>query len=573
MISDVFFARIRFLYAVVFCAGLLLGSRLLFVQIIRGETFSQEADAQYAVPIADSFSRGTIYFRNKDGSRGDQAAMLKNGFSLAINPRVLENPKETFQKIQALVPDIDEAAFFLKVGKKNDPYEKVASRLSSETATAIQALRIPGLSLLEEQWRYYPSGTLAAHVLGFVGSDGEGLSGQYGVERYYDHVLARDGKDMSVNFFAEIFANLGNSFFYDNASSREGNVVLSIEPEVNRFLGNVLDETLKKWKVVRGGGIIMNPATGEIYAMESRPTFDPNMFQDGDAYAAFANPLVENVFELGSIMKPLTIAFAIDAGAITSQSVYEDTGVIEINGAKISNYDGKARGATRIQEILNQSLNLGAVYVMRKTGKESFARYMRALGFGEETGIDLPNESPGLLNNLHSKRDIEYATASFGQGVAVTPIAMVRALSALANGGILVTPRVVSRIDYEGGTSKEVIYGDEKRVLKKETSEEVTRMLVKTVDEALSGGKVKLPHWSIAAKTGTAELPSPDGGYYDDKFLHSFFGYFPAYDPQFLVFLYSINPQGAHFASETLTLPFMDIAKFLISYYEIPPDR
>lgn len=573
MIHDVFFARIRLLSAMIVLAGVFLGGRLFFVQIVRGESFAKDAAAQYVVPIDDSFSRGTIYFRNKDGSRGDQAAMLKSSFLLAINPQIIQNPEKTLKKLKEAIPGIDEAAFFLKTGKKDDPYEEIANRIAPDAAAAVKALRIPGVFLSEEQWRYYPSDTLAAHVLGFVGSDGRVLAGQYGVERYYDHVLKRDGKGLYVNLFAEIFTNLEHSFLYDTVVSREGDIVLTIEPEVNRFLSNVLDETFSKWRVKSGGGVIINPATGEIYAMEARPAFDPNTFGENDEYSAFANPIVENVFEMGSIIKPLTLAFAIDAGALTPQSTYYDTGVVEIDGAKISNYDGKARGTTPLQQILNQSLNLGAIYAMRQTGKDAFARYVFDFGLGEETGIDLPNEVPGLLKNLKSKRDIEFATASFGQGIAVTPIAMVRALSALANGGILLTPRVVDRIDYAPGVSKDIAYGDEKRVLKKETAEEITRMLVETVDTALSGGNVKLPRWSIAAKTGTAELPSAQGGYSDDKFLHSFFGYFPAYDPRFLVFLYSINPQGAHFASETLTVPFMDIAKFLISYYEVPPDR
>ena len=210
---------------------------------------------------------------------------------------------------------------------------------------------------------------------------------------------------------------------------------------------------------------------------------------------------------------------------------------------------------------------------MQKIGTDTFARYMSDFGFGEETGIDLPNEVRGLVGNLNTKREVEFATASFGQGFAVTPISIVRALSAIANGGILVTPRVVDTIEYTLGSSKQVGYGDEKRVLKKETAEEVTRMLVETVDTALLGGTVKLPHWSIAAKTGTAQVVDTEGKYYEDKFLHSFFGYFPAFDPQFLVFLYIVDPHGATFASETLTGPFMDIAKFLLSYYTVPPDR
>ncbi|OGG72963.1 hypothetical protein A3A38_01705 [Candidatus Kaiserbacteria bacterium RIFCSPLOWO2_01_FULL_53_17] len=571
--TDALIVRIRFLSIVVFLGGTLLVARLFFVQIVRGEAFRAEAGAQYVAPVEDSFGRGSIFFQNKDGSRGDEAATLKSGFTIAINPKAIPDPEALFGALSAVIPDLDSADFFLRAGKKNDPYEEIARRLPAAVATAVKKLGIPGVFILEERWRYYPNDTLAAHLLGFVGSDGDALSGQYGIERYYDHVLKRENEDVHINFFAEIFANLEHSLFYDDAASREGDIVLSVEPAVERFLGNILDAALREWRTERGGGIVINPKTGEIYAMEARPSFNPNAYGESGGFTVFANPLVENVFEMGSIIKPLTVAFGIDSGAITAKSTYYDTGTIEVSGLTIGNYDGKARGVTGMQDILNKSLNLGAVHIMQKTGKETFARYMAALGFGEETGIDLPNEAPGLLDNLETRRDVEFATASYGQGIAVTPIAVVRALSALANGGILVTPHVAERVLYKVGSTREIAYDDAKRVLKKETTEEVTRMLVNTVDTALQKGRVMLPHWSIAAKTGTAQLPSPDGGYYKNKFLHSFFGYFPAYDPQFLVFLYIIDPQGASYSSETLTQPFMDTAKFLINYYGVPPDR
>ena len=207
-------------------------------------------------------------------------------------------------------------------------------------------------------------------------------------------------------------------------------------------------------------------------------------------------------------------------------------------------------------------------------GNREFADYMLRYGIADETGIDLPNESAGLVDNLSVSRDLEYATASFGQGIAMTPIATIRALSVLANGGTLITPHIAKKIKYTSGLSKTVSWGEEERVLKTESAEEITRMLVKVVDEALLGGTVALDNHSVAAKTGTAQIARVgERGYYDDRFLHSFFGYFPAYDAQYLIFLYTLEPKEVRYASQTLTHPFMDIVSFLINYYEVPPDR
>ena len=227
-----------------------------------------------------------------------------------------------------------------------------------------------------------------------------------------------------------------------------------------------------------------------------------------------------------------------------------------------------------MQTVLNQSLNTGVSFIVKTMGKDRFREYFKALKFGNETGVDLPNETYGLINNLNSPRDVEYATASFGQGIALTPIATVRALSALGNGGKLITPHIAKRIEYQDGTYKDITYPEGDQVWSEETSEEISRMLTTVVDEALGGGKVKLEHYSIAAKTGTAQIAdNENGGYYEDRFLHSFFGYFPAYEPEYLIFLYTVEPKGVQYASETLTSPFMELTKFLINYYNVPPDR
>ena len=282
---------------------------------------------------------------------------------------------------------------------------------------------------------------------------------------------------------------------------------------------------------------------------------------------------MENVYELGSIIKPLTVAAGLDAGVITPQSTYYDAGSITLSDYTIRNFDGRGRGTVSMQEVLSQSLNTGVAHIASLLGKERFRKYFYGLKLGSETGIDLPSEGHGLVKNLESTRELEYATASFGQGIALTPIGAVRALSTLANGGTLVTPHLVKRIEYENGTALDVTYPEGERVFSEQTSEDITSMLVKVVDTALKHGKAKNEYYTVAAKTGTAQIADPTGGYYDDRYLHSFFGYFPAYDPQFLIFLYTVEPKGVQYASETLTDPFMELVQFLINYYAIPPDR
>jgi stage V sporulation protein D (sporulation-specific penicillin-binding protein) len=566
--------RIRILTGTVLLLALVLIGRLYQIQILNNEKYLAKGSEQYVHTVAELYDRGAIYFTTRDNEK-IAGATVQSGYVLALDPTRITDANSLYQALDEFI-DLDEETFIYRATLPERTYVEVDSYIAEDEFEKISALGLTGVQLYRNRWRYYPGKTVSARTVGFVGfSEGDPSGqpvGRYGLERYYDETLLRDRERMSVNFFAEIFSNLG-SIVFDSTPKRTGSLVTTIEPTVSRMLQNQLLAVNDKYNSTLTAGIIINPKTGEIFALDAVPTFDLND-RTGATVEDFQNPLVENVYEFGSIIKALTMAAGIDSKAVNSQTTYYDAGFIDLDTFTIKNFDGKGRGTVDMQQVLNQSLNTGVSFIVKTMGKEKFRNYFLKLRLGSEAGIDLPNETHGLVENLNSPRDVEYATASFGQGIAMTPIATVRALAALGNGGKLITPHLVKSIEYVDGTTKDVLYPDGEQVFTPETSEEISRMLTRVVDEALKGGKVALPNYTIAAKTGTAQIADEaGGGYYEDKFLHSFFGYFPAYDPEFLVFLYTVEPKNVQYASETLTDPFMEITKFLINYYNVPPDR
>jgi stage V sporulation protein D (sporulation-specific penicillin-binding protein) len=568
--------RIRFLSVVVALVGLLLITRLYYLQIVHGSYYTDKADRQYVHTKSDLYSRGSVFFTTRDGELLS-AASVQAGYLLAADPSHVTNPDAFCETLRTyLTIEKDVCVDRVSPGPKPRTYVELNNQLSNDQATEIQKMHIDGAMLYRNQWRYYPGGPVAARSIGFVGftdADGSELRGKYGLERYYDDTLFKKRQVLSVNFFAELFSDVGDTIFKKEDVNKSGNVVTTLEPAVSRLLDTVLQKTNDQYHSKMTGAIIMDPKTGAIYAMDVVPGFDLNK-HDEATVDQFRNPLVENVYEMGSIIKPLTMAAGIDNGTVNAHTTYFDPGCIDLNTYTICNYDHKGRGTVPMQEVLNQSLNTGVAFVANKMGKDTFRKYFTNYQLGQQTGIDLPNEASGLVDNLNSPREVEYATASFGQGIALTPIETIRALATLGNGGKLVTPHLIDHIEYDDGTIKKAEYPVGEQILKTGTSEEISRMLTVVVDKALRHGQVAMPNHTIGAKTGTAQIANPNGGgYYEDRYLHSFFGYFPAYDPKFIIFMYTVEPQGVKYASETLTDPFMEITRFLINYYSIPPDR
>ncbi len=567
--SDIFGFRIRIVVFFIICIAVLFGVRLVWLQIAQREYYTREADQQYVTTSQSQFDRGTIFFKKKNGELVSGASLLR-AFTVSINPRVIQNPETVFDQIHEFLPDLEREYFLLQT-KQNSSYREIGTQIPEDQAEALTALKIKGLSVIRVNSRFSPSGFLAPHVIGFVSFKGDSLSGQYGIERFYDKVLSRVGSGLYVNFFAEVFTQLTQ--FSSDETITEGDVIMNIEPSVQSSLQNELGIIRERWKSDRTMGIIMDPKTGAILAMASSPGFDINNYRN-ESISVFGNPNVESVYEMGSIMKPLIMATALDQGVVTANTTYFDPGFVKVGDRTIRNFDKRGRGTTTMQEVLSQSLNTGMVFAMQQMEKSKFRDQFEKFGFGETTDIDLPGEIKGLVANLKTNRDVEFANISFGQGIAITPIGMVRAMASLANGGKIVQPRVVDYIEYLDGSRKIMEPKVLTTVIKPETSEEITRMMVNVFDGYFNGTK-KLKNYSIAAKTGTAQIANhKDGGYYADRNLHTFVAYFPAYDPKFIVFMMNEYPkEGACYSSETLIDPFLNLAKFLINYYNVPPDR
>ncbi len=539
-----------FLICVLVVSSLIL-YRLFVLSYVRHGAYARTAQAQRE-NINNVLARGNIYLENALSGDLFLAATNKK-FPLAYVVPAKADWAGNLQTVEniASILQIDKDSIIKILEPKQNVSKVLKRRLMSEEAEKLQSLKLKGVGISYEMDRFYPGQQLAANTLGFLGYDQAGRSGQYGIEAFYDN---------------ELFGETGEETNF----ARPSDVVLTIDNNIQAFVEDRLENILKTWNAEGGTIIVQDPQTGKILAMADRPSFDPNNYADFPI-GSFLNRGVQGVFEPGSSFKPITMAMGLDLGKITPQTTFTDTGSVEISGYKIKNFSERVFGTQTMSQVLEKSINTGAMFVQNLVGDDNFLSYVINMGFGQKTELDLPGEVSGDITNLYSGRKINYLTASFGQGIAVTPIQLINAYSAIANGGKVMKPYVVDRIIREGGvqeiTKPEVI----SIPMSEKTSAKLRSMLVGVVDNGFDKARIK--GYDIAGKTGTAQIPDGKGGYAENEYIHSFLGFAPAFDPKFVILIKMDRPKGITFAADSLSPTFREIAQFLINYYKIPPTR
>lgn len=445
-----------------------------------------------------------------------------------------------------------------------------------KTEEGLKTIVIPGLGFSVAKYRYYPENEVGSQLLGYVSYvDGEGR-GHYGLEEFFNKELSGSYGYLKSEKGASSNIIIVNDREYV-AAQAGSDLVLTIDRNIQFYACEKLKESVEKFDASGGSVIVVEPKTGAILAMCSEPNFNPNNYQQEKDISKFNNPAILYQYEPGSVFKIITMAAAINEGKVSPSTTFEDFGQINISGwnKPIRNSDFSSKGAHGVVDmnyVLDNSLNTGAIFAMRQTGDSVFARYVKDFGFGEKSGLELGAESSGDMGNLLKSRikEIDAATASFGQGIAVTPIQMLMSFQAIANDGVLMKPYVVEKII--NNKEEEVVSPKRLRqVVSPETAATVSAMLVNIVEKGHSK-RAAIDGYYVGGKTGTAQIATI-GGYKKDEWVHNFIGVAPIDEPVFVMLTKIDSPKGVQYAEGTALPLWRDIADFILRYYQVPKTR
>jgi len=554
--------RLLQIFALLAAWGLVVVARLVQVQLVRHEHYVSRAQRQQERTLSLNPVRGAIL-----DTRGRVLAESIAAESIYADPQVITDRKGVARAL-AKVPGIGLTARELEARLRGDnSFAWIARQLPLETTAAVRALKLPGIYFLEAHRRTYPRARLAANVIGYVGVDGDGLGG---IEHFFDrYVRGTPGKVTLLKDARRGVYLVGG----DGANRpRDGNhVVLTIDSVIQFIAERALETAMVHYRAEGGSVIVMDPHSGAILAMASAPTFDPNRFGDSPA-AAWKNRSVQDFYEPGSTFKIVTAAAGLEDRLVTPSQVLDcGNGSVTIGNITISEHDGNRYGMLTFEDVIVNSSNVGTVRVGMELGPERFHEWIRRFGFGEKTGITLPGESSGLLRRTQRWTQVSAASISIGQEIGVTPLQIVRAVSAVATGGMLVEPRIVDRVVDESGA---IVYQPPRKPATRVMSEKTAAVLneiLKNVVSRGTGSKAALADHVVAGKTGTAQKAFGRGGYIDGRYVGSFAGYVPADRPRLAILVVLDEPRGEHYGGTVAAPVFREIAEGTLRYLGVAP--
>lgn len=539
--------RINLILAVIFLFGVAIIGRLFFVQILQGD-FYKALSQGYTVGEEIETERGEVFFKNEK-----PLAINEDWFLVFASPGKVEKKEETAEKLAEIL-NLNKDSILEKL-KKDNLYEVIKKRLIDEELENLKELNLVGIYLEKESGRYYPQESLASQVVGFLNTD---KKGQYGIEGGYDEILKGNRKNPGQD------------------------LILTIDYSIQFTAEKLLAEAQENLDIESGEIIVIEPNSGKILALANFPNFNPNQYSEITDLDIFQNSATQKIFEPGSVFKPITFAAALNEGKITPQTTYLDPGVVEFDGWPIYNYEQRIyRGETTAEitmtEVLEKSVNTGAVFVEQRLGRELFFEYIEKFGFFEKTEIDLQEtipENKEFHEGWEQGREINFATAAYGQGIEMTPIQLVRAYSVIANGGKLVKPYLVEKIREKDKIIETKPKIEDDLVISPKTASQLTAMLVSVIENGFAKS-AQIPGYYVAGKTGTAQMSFAaleiDKKGYSDKTWQSFIGFAPAFNPQFLILVKLNNPKTK--TAEYSAVPiFHTLAKQIVDCYQIPPD-
>ena len=560
------------------CIALIVG-RLFYLMVWEHEFYTALAASSHETSSKLQPKRGEIFIQDSRTGVTFPVAINQDVYLMFADTREIKTNDEAEKIAATLMEKFNYAperktTLLAQLNKRTDPYEPIEQKIDQKKADEIRALKLEGIGFIRIPQRYYPEKTLAASVIGFVGKNKDGADwGKYGIEGYWQAELAGRGG------VAEGLRS-GNGVIAPRLLEPAQNgtdLVLTIDRTLQYKACERLRQGMVEYKAESAALIIMDPFTGAVLVMCSLPDFDPNNYNQVDSIDVFNNRTVFMPYEPGSIFKPIGMAAALNESVVAPTTPYTDTGRRDgVCQGPIQNAGNRVHGAMDMTTVIVKSINTAMVYVVDHLGKDKFVKYVKRFGFGVETGIDVDTEVSGTIDSLAlnkgNKLDCYSATASFGQGVTVTPLQMATAFSAIANGGNLMRPYLVKEKRFADGHVEITKPKTEFSVLSRRGASQIANMLVMAVDTGYAG-RARVAGYRVAGKSGTAEIADSNGRGYTQTYNHSFIGFAPAENPKYVMIVKYEKPTTHPYAESTSAQIFGELSKYLMEYYQVPPSR